>query len=642
MKPIDAYALLGGMDEDLILDAIPPVWLGGAQPPKRKPLAGFYDRFMSSGWVAAVLSVVVALAVISGLVLWGRGGLSDDPTPGGMVDGTASESLPMAGEDFLWIVKDGKSDFGMHANYTTAGDAADMLSERMRALTGEHLYVIPYDGEATVEHAFFFTPSIGLGEQGYQIMVKDGWIYFAAGSDAGFARAIERLLRDAAVQGGLALPPNYHVKDSGVPLWLVKDGEAQFHISTVHSGGKAEKAVGALIKEVKHLTGATLPMAPENMENVEWLIEFVDDEGTLNGGFFLHANGWQITIMASSEKSFKEAVKHLMNDLALEGNSLSLPADYLYEETGAGTGVDTDEGWLWIVKEGRSDFVVETPTRGTVTDTIWGAAQTLHDTIEKEFGITLPTADPSAPVDYSHTLRVAVDETLGDYGYRIMVTGNDVVLLASAERYQSFTYAINRLLADGKVDGGLRLPRDYAVKVVDYESYPVIEPETEPTPERIPDEAIRAFTDKFLYEQYPALVGIGLDSFECKITQTSNPQIYSVKYNYRLCGMHTYESYSIRLNVVEGGFALIDTYGSNEGDYSQYHTMCTPEKLKKAQAELTEQSGEESGGYLKVRDGQLLLVTEVIVSLTPPPGADPSGGCGIDHDHVFYTVVVCP
>ncbi len=413
MNSIDQLALLSGIDEDLILDAIPDAWVGGAAPMSaRKKVARAYDRFMSSGWVAAILSVVVALGVLTGIVYFMRQGPMDQPPTGGPVE------------------TDGASD--------------DFSSETVS----------------------------------------------------------------------------------------IPDSET------------------------------AMPIVPE-------------------------------------------------------------------------------EDWLWIVKDGRSDFVVETPARGTVTDTVWGAAQTLHDTIKKEFGITLPTADPSAPVDYSHTLRVSVDETLGDYGYRIMVTGNDVVLLASAEQYQSFTYAINRLLADGKVDGGLRLPRDYAVKVVEYESYPVIEPETEPTPERIPDEAIRAFTDKLLYEQYPALVGIGLDSFECEITQTSNPQIYSVKYNYRLCGMHTRESYSIRLNVVEGGFALIDTYSSNEGEYSQYHTMCTPDKLKKAQAELAELSGDDYS-YLEVNDkGQLLLSTEVIVSLTPPPGTT-YGGCGIDHEHKFYSVVVCP
>ena len=39
--------------------------------------------------------------------------------------------------------------------------------------------------------------------------------------------------------------------------------------------------------------------------------------------------------------------------------------------------------------------------------------------------------------------------------------------------------------------------------------------------------------------------------------------------------------------------------------------------------------------YFEFRDGKLYVCCEVIVSLTPPPGQE-DGGCGIDHDHVFY------
>ncbi len=416
MNSIDQLALLSGIDEDLILDAIPDAWVGGAAPMSaRKKVARAYDRFMSSGWVAAILSVVVALGVLTGIVYFMRQGPMDQPPTGGPVE------------------TDGASD--------------DFSSETVS---------IPDSETAT-------------------------------------------------------------------------------------------------------------PIVPE-------------------------------------------------------------------------------AEWLWIIKDGASEFVLEMPG-ADATDTLRGAATTLRRLIREQTSVQLSLADASAPTEYSHCLRVAADESLGMYGYRVEVTDTDVILSASAESYEAFTYAINRLLKDGAVGQGLRLPRDYRVEVIEYESNPIEEPETETDPPpaaEIPTDAIRTLTDQLLYEQYPHLVGIGLDSFNCRVDRNRiNSKVYHIQYSYKLCGMHTHESYSIRLNVVEGGFALIDTYSSNEGEYSQYHTMCTPDKLKKAQAELAELSGDDYS-YLEVNDkGQLLLSTEVIVSLTPPPGTTDSG-CGIDHEHKFYSVVVCP
>ncbi len=64
---------LGNISESYIMDAMPPSWHptgAGEQPSKRSRLSEF---FLDSGWVAAVLSAVVAISVIVAIVLAGRG-----------------------------------------------------------------------------------------------------------------------------------------------------------------------------------------------------------------------------------------------------------------------------------------------------------------------------------------------------------------------------------------------------------------------------------------------------------------------------------------------------------------------------------------------------------------------------------------
>ncbi len=80
------------LPDSIILDALPPSWDPDATPaprPKRASrLAGF---FLDNGWVAAVLSAVVAIGVIVAIVLAGRGEGPVPPT-GGTVDSESAES----------------------------------------------------------------------------------------------------------------------------------------------------------------------------------------------------------------------------------------------------------------------------------------------------------------------------------------------------------------------------------------------------------------------------------------------------------------------------------------------------------------------------------------------------------------------
>ncbi len=87
MSELAIYAMLDQLDEDVLLDALPPSFVSGA--PKRR-LRGTGGRFMSSPVAAAVLSGVVAIGVLIAIVLAGRGGPDLPPSPAGSTAGTVS------------------------------------------------------------------------------------------------------------------------------------------------------------------------------------------------------------------------------------------------------------------------------------------------------------------------------------------------------------------------------------------------------------------------------------------------------------------------------------------------------------------------------------------------------------------------
>ncbi len=66
-----------------------------------------------------------------------------------------------------------------------------------------------------------------------------------------------------------------------------------------------------------------------------------------------------------------------------------------------------------------------------------------------------------------------------------------------------------------------------------------------------------------------------------------------------------------------------------------------PALLKAAEEKITgqiSQYGDNSGLYLGVVDGHLCLCSEVIVKINPPrPSEYGNSGCGIDHDHKFFS-----
>ncbi len=79
MKGLSAFELLEGLDDELILSATLPEAAPAAAPAKGERAAAFFARMGRSGVAAAVISVAVALAVLTGMVLAGRMGTVNPP-----------------------------------------------------------------------------------------------------------------------------------------------------------------------------------------------------------------------------------------------------------------------------------------------------------------------------------------------------------------------------------------------------------------------------------------------------------------------------------------------------------------------------------------------------------------------------------
>lgn len=79
-----------------------------------------------------------------------------------------------------------------------------------------------------------------------------------------------------------------------------------------------------------------------------------------------------------------------------------------------------------------------------------------------------------------------------------------------------------------------------------------------------------------------------------------------------------------------------------EARFVPYITDTLVAEAERKILEQTAQYGENSGFYLQITDGYLCLAMEIIKDLTPPePTGTEAGnilsGCGIDHDHIFYS-----
>ncbi len=623
MKPQDAFALLGDIDEDLILDAIPAAWLGGAQPPKHRRMAGVYDRFMSSGVVAALLSVVVALSLLGGIVFFMRGNSIGRPPAGEVTDaetvGLTGES-PMSTEtgadvlpapELVWIVRDGEALINISSNSNVvAKEATGLLSTQVVRMTGASIAVTP-DG------AIDLVCASDLEKDSYRIQVKDDKIILEANTETGFVDAVERLLQDAAVEGGLALPPDYRVEDGVLYLWIVRDDRSD--ICIVDSGGVCGEAPQYLADRIRKMSGVTLSVVVGAEVDAEGTIQFSIASDVGPNGYRMAVEGSRVCIAAASPTGFERAINQFLTD-AGAGNGIRIPQDYKVEEY-------DDAVWLYL--EGNAEFVVE---EASWADWAGELAELLVEEVEDNTIATLPIVASDTPVDHERYIRFIHADDLGTDGFRIAVEGADIFFYATERA--GFERAVQRFRADAETVGGLAVPSDYRVE--------------EPSLAYITADSLRAAADQALAELFPELSAIDLSAFRYSESQNQwSEDTYFVTYDFTLCGMHTSEDYRLTVIRLSEGRYHVRKYSSSwAGQYSRYHESCTTEMLEAAQHQLSEESGapiNELAAYWELGDnGELILCTEQIVSITQPSDSEFPGGCGIDHEHRFYTVVVCP
>ncbi len=73
----EIFSIMSDLDPALLSEAMPPSWVGKGST-KRHPLRTL-GRWLQTGWAAAILSVVVAVGVVSAIIIAGRPGVIDSP-----------------------------------------------------------------------------------------------------------------------------------------------------------------------------------------------------------------------------------------------------------------------------------------------------------------------------------------------------------------------------------------------------------------------------------------------------------------------------------------------------------------------------------------------------------------------------------
>lgn len=153
---------------------------------------------------------------------------------------------------------------------------------------------------------------------------------------------------------------------------------------------------------------------------------------------------------------------------------------------------------------------------------------------------------------------------------------------------------------------------------------------------------IRAITDPMVQSNE----GItDLSCYNIQMDYADTVDRYTVKYDLTICGYHTDESVYISL---ESDLTVYRYSAPDSGKFSRYLAIATPKAVEDAKKRILEKIGDQSansGFYMRIdEEGYLCLSTELIVPIDPPkPDEDGNliGGCGYDHDHVFYIERIC-
>lgn len=148
------------------------------------------------------------------------------------------------------------------------------------------------------------------------------------------------------------------------------------------------------------------------------------------------------------------------------------------------------------------------------------------------------------------------------------------------------------------------------------------------------ERSIIALADAEILKKYPIE---SFDHYQISIDQGRNGD-YFVRYKLMIGNYRTYESYTVKLNDDK---TVEDVYG-NYGEYAVYLPYATEEKIRAAEEKLEKQLekyDERSHFYLSIdSEGYLCLSAEIIIEYE---GFFEGGGCGIDHDHKFFTERIC-
>lgn len=149
------------------------------------------------------------------------------------------------------------------------------------------------------------------------------------------------------------------------------------------------------------------------------------------------------------------------------------------------------------------------------------------------------------------------------------------------------------------------------------------------------ERAIIELANAEILKKYPIK---SFDHYQISIDQGRKGYFF-VRYELMIGNYRTYESYTVKLNADK---TIEDVYG-NYGEYAAYLPYATEDKIRAAEEKLEKQLekyDERSHFYLSIdKEGYLCLNAEIIIEYE---GFFEGGGCGIDHDHKFFTERICP
>lgn len=148
---------------------------------------------------------------------------------------------------------------------------------------------------------------------------------------------------------------------------------------------------------------------------------------------------------------------------------------------------------------------------------------------------------------------------------------------------------------------------------------------------------IRAVTDPFVKTNY-GVTDLSLYDLEMSTGY--------VRYNLKIGGYRTNETIYVDLDEQ---LNITNHRCPDQGKYSCFLKNATEEAIRSAEERMREKCqkrGESgSGFYLQIdQEGYLCLAIEFIVDIDPPrldEDGNEIGGCGYDHDHVFFMERIC-